>query len=144
MRNIKVESSKGDYRISTERALLSVEAIHAYLTRAYWSKGRSRETVAASLENSINFGLYYHEQQVGLARVVTDFATFYWLCDVYVIREHRGLGLGKWLIECVTTCPELKGLLGLLATSDAHGLYDQYGFAVPDDPRKFMRKERVI
>ncbi|MCJ7621909.1 MAG: GNAT family N-acetyltransferase [Anaerolineaceae bacterium] len=142
MRNIKVESSRGDYRISTDRELLSVDAIHAYLTRSYWAEGRSRETVAASLEGSINFGLYYHDQQVGLTRLVTDFATFYWICDVYVLEEHRGKGLGKWMMECVVACPEFKDLLGVLATTNTHGLYEKFGFVVPDEPRKFMRKNR--
>lgn len=142
MQNIKMESSRGDYRISTDKELLSLTAIYVYLTRSYWAEGRSREAVAASLENSINFGLYYHDQQVGLARVVTDFATFYWLCDVYVLQEHRGKGLGKWLVECVTACSEFKDLLGVLATTDAHSLYEQFGFSVPDEPRKFMRKNR--
>lgn len=137
-----MESSRGDYRISTDKELLSLTAIYVYLTRSYWAEGRSREAVAASLENSINFGLYYHDQQVGLARVVTDFATFYWLCDVYVLQEHRGKGLGKWLVECVTACSEFKDLLGVLATTDAHSLYEQFGFSVPDEPRKFMRKNR--
>lgn len=142
MQNIKMESSRGDYRISTDKELLSLTAIYVYLTRSYWAEGRSREAVAASLENSINFGLYYHDQQIGLARVVTDFATFYWLCDVYVLQEHRGKGLGKWLVECVTACSEFKDLLGVLATTDAHSLYEQFGFSVPDEPRKFMRKNR--
>jgi GNAT superfamily N-acetyltransferase len=129
---------KGVYSVDTNPDLLSLDVIHGYLSRSYWAEGRPRETVAGSLQHSVNFGVYFLDQQVGFARAVTDFTTFYWLCDVFILEEYRGRDLGKWLIECVTNHPDLQGLLGVLATRDAQGLYEKYGFSVASDPRKFM------
>jgi GNAT superfamily N-acetyltransferase len=137
-----MEWKKDEFLISTDKELLSLDAIHGFLSCAYWSQGRPREVVTASIENSLNFGVYHGGKQVGFARVVSDYATMFWLCDVFILKDYRGRGLGRWLMECVTTHPDLCGLLGILATRDAHGLYEQYGFKVPTDPRRFMRKER--
>jgi ribA/ribD-fused uncharacterized protein len=129
------------FTISTERARLDVAAIHNYLAnRSYWAQGRSLEVVRRSIEHSLCFGVYDGEQQVGFARVVTDYATFAWLCDVFVLDSHRGLGLGKWLIECVVGHAELQGLKHfILATRDAHELYRRYGgFEGLPHPEKLM------
>jgi GNAT superfamily N-acetyltransferase len=123
------ESRRCDYLISTDPARLDVTAIHAYLTRSYWCPGIPRDVVERSVRHSLCFGLYHGAAQVGLARVITDQATYAYLCDVYILEEHRGHGLGKWLIETVLSHPSLQGLRRfMLATRDAHGLYQQFGF----------------
>jgi GNAT superfamily N-acetyltransferase len=117
------------YEISADPARLDLGAVHAFLTRSYWSPGISRELVARAARHSLCFGVYHHGQQVGFARVVTDHATFGYLCDVYVLEEHRGRGLGKALMRVVLAHPSLAGARRLmLATRDAHGLYRQQGF----------------
>lgn len=133
------ELRRDGYTISTDPARLSPEAIHAYLSRSYWAAGRSREQVERSLAGSLCFGLYQGEEQVGLARVISDGATFAYLCDVYVLEEHRGGGLGVWLIGAVVDHPDLRGLRRfMLATRDAHGLYAKYGFTPLSGPEKWM------
>lgn len=123
-----VEATKGDYLISTDPNKLDLAAIHGYLSsESYWAKGRPPDVMQRALEHSLCFGLYRDDEQVGLARVVTDYATFAWLCDVFVLETHRGQGLGKWLIQTVVAHPDLQGLLWMLATRDAHGLYEGYG-----------------
>jgi GNAT superfamily N-acetyltransferase len=131
---------QGDFLISTDPALLDVPLIHDFLAnRSYWATGRPLEVVRRSLENSLCFGLYEKDRQVGLARVVTDRATFAWLCDVFVLEAYRGRGLAKWLMGCVMSHPVLQGLRRvLLGTRDAHGLYKQYGFTPLADSWKFM------
>ena len=119
----------GDYTINTDPAKLDLEFIHGFLDRhSYWAQGRPLAVVRKSLENSLCFGVYAGVEQVGFARVVTDYATFGWVCDVFIAESHRGHGLGKWLIECVVTHPGLQGLRQIiLATRDAHELYRRYG-----------------
>lgn len=121
----------GRYEISTDPARLDVDAIHAYLARSYWSPGIPREIVARAVRNSLCFGAYERRtgKQVGLTRVVTDHATFAYLCDVYVLEEHRGQGLGKAMMRAAMAHPALAGARrAMLATRDAHGLYRQCGF----------------
>lgn len=124
------------FEISTDPARLQVDAIYDYLSRSYWATGRPRDVVIRSLAGSLCFGLYHADRQIGLVRVVTDRATFAYVCDVYVLDAYRGQGLGKWLMQVVTTHPDLQGLRRWsLATRDAHGLYRQFGFqnlAAPD------------
>ena len=136
---------RGDYEISTDPSRLDLDVTHAFLTAdAYWSPGVPRDIVERAIANSMVFGVYKvsgpgDAAQTGLARVVSDKATFAWICDVFVLPEHRGHGLGKWLMECVTAHPELQGLRRwMLATRDAHGLYAQYGFTQLHDAAKFM------
>ena len=141
------------YEISTDPSRLQLAAIHAYLTRSYWSPGIPQDVVARAIENSMCFGLYlgdtqaphgetqapHGDTQVGFARVVTDKASFAYLADVYVLEEHRGQGLSKRLVEAVLAHPELQGMRRfLLATRDAHGLYAQFGFKAPAKPENFM------
>jgi predicted GNAT family N-acyltransferase len=127
-----------EYKISTNKDLISADRVHELLQQSYWAKERSKETVEKSIRNSICFGAYDHDKMVGFARVVTDQATMYWLCDVIIDEKYRGVGLGKKLMECITQMEELKGMFGILATRDAHGLYEEYGFR--KEPEKFMRR----
>jgi GNAT superfamily N-acetyltransferase len=137
------EWRKGNWVVSTDPARQDVDAIHAFLTRAYWSEHIPREIVDRAVRNSLCFGLFDGAAQIGLARVVTDRATFAYLCDVYVLESHRGRGLGKWLIECVLAHPELQGLRRFnLATRDAHGLYAPFGFQPLAKPESFMERHK--
>lgn len=137
-----LEFQRDDYVISTDPARLDLDVIHGELSRSYWAAGRPREVVARSLQHSLCFGLYHGEAQVGLARVVTDYATFAWLCDVFIKEDHRGRGLGVWLIETVVAHPDLQGLRRfLLATRDAHELYRKHGFAPLSAPGRWMARE---
>jgi len=130
---------KDVFTVVTDPSKLDVVAIHRYLTRAYWSEGIPQHIVEKALANSLCFGLFQATQQIGLARVVTDRATYAYLCDVYVLEEFRGKGLGVWLMECVTSHPDLQGLRRFsLATRDAHGLYEKFGFAALKKPQSLM------
>ncbi len=131
-----MEWIKGDYRISDDSSLLSIDGTYHLLSANCQPGRRSKENVRISIENAICYGVYHCGTQVGFARVVTDRAAVYWLCDVVIDEGHRRKGLGKRLIECILASPELRGLLGILATSDAHGLYERYGFE--RDSRQFM------
>lgn len=134
-----LEQSRDGFLISTDPARLQPDAIYAYLSRSYWAKGRERETVLKSLDRSLCFGLYTDGRQVGLARVVSDLATFAYLCDVYILEEYRGRGLAKWLMSVVMAHPGLKNLRRfMLATRDAHGLYRQFGFTALKTPERWM------
>jgi GNAT superfamily N-acetyltransferase len=131
---------RGDFLISTDPALLDVPLTHDFLAnRSYWAAGRPLEVARRSLDHSLCFGLYERGRQVGFARVVTDRATFAWLCDVFVLEAYRGRGLSKWLIGCVMGHPALQGLRRtLLGTRDAHALYERFGFKPLADPTRFM------
>ena len=133
-------SRRGDFVISTDPALLDVPLIHDYLSnQSYWAAGRPLEVVRRSIENSLCFGVYTAGRQAGFTRVVTDRATFAWLCDVFVLPPYRGRSLSKWLLECVVNHPDLQGVRRfLLATRDAHDLYQRYGFTTLADPERFM------
>jgi len=135
------EYSKADFVISTNPARLDLEVIFGYLSSSYWAANRPKEVVARSLKHSLCFGVYEGERQVGFTRVITDYATYAYLCDVFVLEEYRGKGLGKWLISVVTEHPELQGLRRWsLATRDAHGLYSQVGFTELKAPERWMEK----
>lgn len=141
------EHRQNGYLISTDPDLLDLDVIHGWISEeSYWAPGRSRQTVAASVKASLNFGVYADDgEMVGAARVVTDFATFGWLCDVFVIDEHRGRGLGKALMAAVADHPELAGLQRIiLATSDAHQLYARYGFELMANPERWMERTRPV
>jgi|SRR5580692_1170847 GNAT superfamily N-acetyltransferase len=132
--------SRDDYEIDDDDSRLDVGAIHAFLSRdAYWSAGIPRETVSRSIAGSLNFGLYHHGAQVGLTRAVTDKATFAWLTDVYVLPEHRGHGLGHWLVRTALDHPDLQALTRiLLATTDAHQVYADCGFVPLTETERWM------
>lgn len=129
------------YEISTDASRLDVDAMHAYLTRSYWSPGIPRDVVERAARNSLCFGVYQRGGgQVGLARVVTDHATFAYLCDVYVLEEHRGKGLSKWLMREVMAHPALTcARRTMLGTRDAHGLYARHGFSAPPQDGVLMQ-----
>lgn len=133
---------RGEYTISTDRSRLDVELIHRYLSEAsYWAKGRPREVVERSIEYSLAFGIYLGERQVGFARVITDYATFAWIADVFVVEEFRGQGLGKWLSEVMIAHPDLQGFRRwALATKDAHELYRQVGFQELQRAERWMER----
>ena len=134
-----MEWQRGEYTISTDRERLSLDVIYGYLSgSSYWAADRPREVVRASLEGSLCFGVYHADTQVGFARVITDRATLFHLCDVFILPGHRGQGLGKWLVGCVLEAPELAGLRGFLATRDAHGLYARFGFQPLQNPNYYM------
>jgi len=138
MENIIVH--KGDYYITTDKSKLDIKAIHHFLsTEAYWSKNIPFETVKNAIEHSLNFGVFFKEQQVGYARVITDFSTIAYLGDVFVLPEFRGQGLSKWLMQQVMAHPNLQGLRRwILLTGDAHELYRQFGWQAIASPDKWM------
>ena len=138
-----VESSqRGEFQISTDRERLDREMIHNFLSReSYWATGRSLEVVNRGIDHSLSFGLYNGPRQIGFARVVTDYATFAWLADVFVLEEFRGQGLGKWLIEVILAHPQLQGFRRwALATKDAHELYRSFGFNELMRPERWMER----
>lgn len=133
----------GDYEISTDPARLDVALIHRWLSeQSYWAAGVPREVVARAIANSLNFGLYHATAgQVGFARVITDRATFAYLADVFVLDAHRGKGLSKRMMNEIMSHPELQDLRRwLLATRDAHGLYERFGFTLPKAPGRLMER----
>jgi GNAT superfamily N-acetyltransferase len=129
-----------EYEISTDAHRLNVEVIHRFLAEdSYWSPGIPRSTVERAIANSLCFGVYHGTEQVGFARVVTDKSTFALLADVFILKAHRGKGLSKWLMRCVVGHEDLQGLRRfLLLTSDAHGLYSQFGFEQIGSASRFM------
>src|ERR1700731_1811904 len=133
------EEKRDAFVITTDPARLDADAIYAYLSRVYWAKTRVRNSVERSLKNSLCFGLYEDTRQIGLARVISDYATFAYLCDVYVLEAYQGKGLGTWLMQVVMAHPDLQGLRRwLLATRDAHGLYRKSGFTPLETPERWM------
>ena len=134
-----IETHRNQFTISTDPARLDVDAIADMLSRAYWAQGRTRERLERALANSLVFGLYDGDKQIGLARVVSDYAIFAYLCDVFIHEDYRARGLGKWLMQTVHSHPDLQELRRwLLATRDAHGLYAQYGWKPLGDPERWM------
>ena len=131
---------KKGFHISTDQSLLDFEMIYKYLNEdSYWALGIPLERVRKGIENSLCFGVYQHNKQVGLARVVTDKATFAYICDVFILPEFRRIGLSKWLVQNIVEHPELQGLRRwVLATADAHGLYSQFGFTQIASPERWM------
>jgi GNAT superfamily N-acetyltransferase len=135
------EWTRGEYQISTDRSRLEPDVIHRFLTRSYWAAGIPIDVIKQSIENSLSFGLFKNNCQIGFARVITDYATYAYLADVFVLDEFRGEGLGKWLVEIVVSHPALLGLRRwMLATRDAHGLYKKYGFTELSQPERWMEK----
>lgn len=134
-----IEVHKEDFTISTDPSRLDRDAIAGFLARAYWASGRPRERTERALDHSLVFGLYHGDRQIGLARVVSDYAIFAYLCDVFIHEDYRARGLGKWLIATVMSHPDLQGLRRwTLATRDAHGLYRQFGWHDLQSPEKWM------
>ena len=134
-----MECKRDQFTISNDPSRLDVDEICRFLARSYCADQRERDVIEKSIQHSLNFGVYDGETQVGFARVVSDHATFAYLCDVFIREDYRGNALGKWMMECIMAHPDLQGLRRwLLATRDAHGLYSQYGFTPLSDPSVFM------
>lgn len=136
------EWQKEEFSITTNRDDLQVDTIHDYLVNeSYWAKNRTRAQLETVIENSLCFGVYYKKKQIGFARVVTDYATFAYLGDVYILPEFQGEGLGKWLMEVISDHPNLQGFRRwILATRDAHTLYEKFGFCELKHPERWMEK----
>ncbi|MEY2499446.1 MAG: hypothetical protein QOD12_3002 [Verrucomicrobiota bacterium] len=133
------EEERDGFVITTDPARLDEDAIYAYLSRVYWANTRTRDAVGRSLKNSLCFGLFEGVSQIGMARVISDYATFAYVCDVYVVEAYQGKGLGTWLMNVVMAHPELQGLRRwLLATRDAHELYRKSGFKELESPERWM------
>ncbi len=127
------------YTISTDKKKLNPIMIHSYLRKSYWAENISFDIVKKSIKNSMCFGLYYYNEQIGFARLITDNSTFAYLADVFILEEHKGKGLSKWLMEIIMSHAELAGLRRwMLATKDAHGLYEKYGFTELKKPERIM------
>ena len=142
--SLHYEARKNEFLISTDPSLLNVEMIHHYLSKeSYWAMNIPRDVVKRSISNSLCFGLYKKDNQIGFARLVTDKATFAYLADVFILETHRGKGLAKWLIETIQSHPELQVLRRwMLGTRDAHALYEQFGWSVLDEDtrKRFMQR----
>jgi len=137
--DVPYERTRGRLVASTERTRLDVDLVHRLLGGTYWAAGIPREVVARSIENSLAFGLYEGESQLGFARVVSDLATYGYLADVVVAEERRGQGLGDWLVESIVLHPQLQGLRRFaLFTRVAASLYSRHGFRAPDAPSGYM------
>ena len=131
-----MEWKEGEYKISNDKSLLSLEKICELLSKSYWASKRPKEIIEKSIDNSICYGIYYNEEQIGYGRIITDYATTCYICDVILDEKYRGKGLGKKLIECMIEFEDFYNKFGILATKDAHGLYQQYGFI--KDEKKLM------
>lgn len=131
-------SARG-FSISSDKTKFDFEVIHEFLSGAYWARGIPKELIRKSVENSLSFGLFFQDKQIGLARVITDYTTFAYVADVFVLEAYRKLGLSKWLMKTILGHPDLQRLRRwLLATRDAHGLYSQFGFKPVKNPERFM------
>jgi GNAT superfamily N-acetyltransferase len=134
-----IEHHRDQFTVSADPSKLDVEAIYDFLTHCYWSEGIPREIVERAIKHSLCFGLFDNTKQIGFARVISDHATYAYLCDVYVLESYRGKGLGTWLMSCVMEHPDLQGLRRFtLLTRDAHGLYQKFGFAAAKNPSRYM------
>jgi GNAT superfamily N-acetyltransferase len=135
------EHRKDEFVISTDEERIDLDIVHGFLRESYWAQGIPREVVARAIKNSLCFGVYSDGKQIGFARVVSDFATYAYIGDVFVMESYRGQGLGKWLMECIVGHPWLQGLRRwTLLTRDAHGLYNQFGFDPLKKPDRYMER----
>ena len=134
------QASETEFTISTDKGLLDIDWVHGFLANeSYWAKNRTPEQTRTAIANSICFGVYHGDRQIGFARVISDMATFAYLGDVFILDEFRGRGLGKMLMKAILEYPELQGLRRwILATRDAHGLYEQFGFSALKFPERWM------
>jgi len=136
-----MEWERDDYLISTDKSKIDLDAVHNFLSKSYWAEGISKQVIEKSIENSFCFGVYFGERVIGFGRVVTDYATFAYLADVFIVPEERGKGLSKWLVQVIIGHPRLQGLRRFtLATKDAHGLYAQFGFKPFGKPERWMER----
>ncbi|MBI9072886.1 MAG: GNAT family N-acetyltransferase [Melioribacteraceae bacterium] len=137
--NLETEFEKENYVISLDKSRLDINVIHKFLINSYWAKNIPLDTVKRGIENSVCFGVYHSGNQIGFARVITDYVSLGYIADVFIIEEYRGKGLSKWLMEVIMNYPGFKDLRGWgLKTADAHGLYKKFGFTELKDPGKSM------
>ncbi|GAA3404929.1 GNAT family N-acetyltransferase [Paenibacillus hodogayensis] len=127
-----------DYLITDDKSKIDKQVVLDYLARSYWGSRRTPERISRSIDNSECYGVFHDGRQIGFARIVTDGATVFYLCDVFVLEDYQGQGIGKKLIETITGSERYEWMTGILGTRDAHGLYEQYGFE--RDPERFMRR----
>jgi len=140
---VLLEKVRPPFLVSNDPAKLDLEVIHGFLSSSYWSPGIPLAVLQRAIAGSLCFGLYHHGSQIGFARIVTDHATFAYLCDVFVLEEYRGRGLGHWLIQTLTEHPDLQSLRRMvLVTRDAHGLYEKFGFSPLVRPEGYMELHR--
>ena len=138
-----LETQRDKFTISTDPARLDLDAISDFLKRAYWADTRPRERTERAIRNSLVFGVYDGEKQIGVARVVSDYSIFAYLCDVFIHEDYRAHGLGKWLLQTILEHPDLREMRRwVLVTNDAHGLYKQFGFSSLEDPEHWMQMFR--
>jgi len=139
------ETHKDGFTISTDKSKLDITVIHGYLSgQSYWAKNIPLQKVERCIVHSFCFGVYKDREQVGFARLITDYTTYAYLADVFIVPEQRGQGLSKWLMDFITTNPEVQGLRRwVLATQDAHGLYAQFGFVPYDKPDRLMQRRDI-
>jgi N-acetylglutamate synthase-like GNAT family acetyltransferase len=134
-----MKHKENDYLISTDKSMLNIDFIHSYLSRSYWAENIPKKTVIRSIENSLCFGVYNNNRQVGFARVISDYSTFAYLADVFIIEDERGKGLSKQLMEFILKHEQLQGLRNFcLLTRDAHSLYEKFGFKPLEKSQNFM------
>ena len=131
---------RDEFAVVDNMSLIDVDAVHDFLKRSYWAKGRSKMVVQLAMERSLSFGLLHGDSTVGFARVITDFSVVGIVENVYVLPEFQGRGLGKWLMECVLSHPALQGIELVVEARKAGGFYEELGFRSLDDARDFMRR----
>ena len=140
-----IETHRDRFTISTDPARLDIDAIVDMLARAYWAIGRPRERTERGIKNSLVFGIYDGNKQIGVARVISDYSIFAYLCDVFIHEDYRAHGLGKWLIQTILEHPDLREMRRwVLVTNDAHGLYKQFGFTSLEDPERWMQMFKLF
>jgi GNAT superfamily N-acetyltransferase len=137
------ETHRDSFTISTDQSRLDMPVVYDFLSRSYWANTRPRKHTDGAFSNSVVFGVYEGDRQIGVARVITDYAVFAYLCDVFIHEDYRGHGLGKWMMQSMLDHPDLKHVRRwLLVTDDAHGLYRQFGFEQLTDVEKWMQRLR--
>ncbi len=134
-----------DYFINTDKTKIDIELVFDYLSKeSYWSKNIPLAVVKTGIENSVCFSIFYKDEQIGFARVITDKATFGYLADVFIVEQHKGKGLSKWLMQVILDNEELQGFRSwMLATKDAHSLYEKFDFKLTNDTKRIMRKQGI-
>ncbi|EQB87539.1 GNAT superfamily N-acetyltransferase [Clostridium punense] len=134
-----INYTKGGFTVTTDKEKIDIDTLHNFFNKSYWANDRTKQTIIVSIENSLCFSMFKGEKQIGFARVITDYATFAYLCDVFIQEDYRGNGLGIWMLECILNYPNLLDLKKwLLATRDAHELYRKFGFSSLVNPEKYM------
>jgi GNAT superfamily N-acetyltransferase len=136
----EITVTKDDYLLTTDKSKLDLKMIHDFLAHeSHWAKNIPFDRVKKSIENSLNFGLFYQGKQIGFARVISDFSTIAYLGDLFILKEHRGKGLSRWMLEEIMNHPDLSGLRRwILVTKEEHDVYQQYGWAMVARPENWM------